>query len=205
MTKVSADLSMSLDGFITGPNDDIDNPLGEGGERLHEWIYGLKSWRERHGIEGGEASRDGEILEEAFRDTRAAVMGRRMFDLAEDRWGDEPPFHMPVFVVTHRPRETEVKAGGTSYAFVTDGIESALAQAREAAGEGDVSIAGGANVVQQCLAAGLLDELQVHVVPILLGDGVRLLDKLGSYPIELERTRVVESPAVTHLKFRVAR
>ncbi len=167
--------------------------------------YGLASWRERHGLEGGEASRDGELLEEAFRDTRAAVMGRRMFDLAEGRWGDEPPFHMPVFIVTHKPRETVVKQGGTSYNFVTDGIESALAQAREAAGEGDVSIAGGANVVQQYLAAGLLDEIQVHVVPLLLGDGVRLFDQLGSYPIELERTRVIDSPVVTHLKFRVAR
>jgi dihydrofolate reductase len=156
----------------------------------------------RHALKGGAADQDAEIMDEAFRDTRAVVMGRRI--LGESPWGDEPPFHAPVFVVTHEARETLDKQGGTSFTFVTEGIESALAQARAAAGGGDVSVAGGANVVQQCLAAGHLDEVQVHIVPLLIGGGLRLFERLDGDPIELERIRVVDSPAVTHLKFRPA-
>ena len=196
---------MSLDGFIAGPNDGVGNGLGDGGERLHEWVYGLKSWRGPHGHEGGETGEEDDILGEAFEQLGAIVMGRRMFDIAEEPWGDDPPFHMPVFVVTHRARDPLVKQGGTTFTFVTDGIESALEQAREAAGDKDVGVAGGASVAQQYLKAGLLDELQIHLVPILLGGGVRLLDQLGDAQIELETTRVVESPQVTHLRFRVLR
>lgn len=201
--KVFVDITMSLDGFITGPNDGVENPLGDGGERLHEWVYDLSSWREPHGLAGGETSRDAEILAEAFTNLGAVVMGRRMFDLGEEPWGDNPPFHVPVFVVTHHARETVVKDGGTSYSFVTEGIEGALDQGRAAADGKNISVAGGANVIQQFLKAGLVDELQIHIAPILLGDGVRLFDDAALEHIELETTRVEDSPRVTHLKFRI--
>lgn len=195
---------MSLDGFIAGPNDGPELPLGDGGERLHEWVYDLASWRERHGLAGGQTNGDAEILDEAFATTGAVILGRRMFENAKG-WGENPPFHMPVFVLTHDARETVAKEGGTTFTFVTDGIESALEQARAAAGDKDVAVAGGANAVQQYLKAGLLDELQIHVVPVLLGAGIRLFDHLGPEQIELERTRVIDSPAVTHLRFRVVK
>jgi len=204
MGKVTADISMSLDGFIAGPNDRPGNGLGDGGERLHQWVTDLASWREPHGLSGGETNRDSEILEEAFKNVGAIVLGRRMFDNAEG-WGDEPPFHVPVFVLTHEGREKLVKEGGTTFTFVTDGIESALAQARAAAGDKDVAIGGGANTIQQFIAAGLLDEIQIHLVPVLLGDGIRLFERPGGEPIELEGTRVVASPDVTHLRFDVRR
>ena len=199
MGLVASDISMSLDGFIAGPNDVPGQGLGEGGERLHEWGFGLKSWRERHGLEGGETGQDAEVLDEAFSNLGAMVLGKRMYDNAEG-WGDEPPFSVPVFVLTHEARETLVK-GRTTFTFVTDGIESALEQARAAAGEKDVSIAGGASTIQQFMAAGLLDEIQIHLVPVLLGRGIRLFDHPGS--LELETTRVIDSPGVTHLKYRV--
>jgi dihydrofolate reductase len=199
--RVFVDISTSLDGFIAGPNDGPDVPLGEGGERLHEWVFGLVSWRERHGLAGGTADRDAEILDEAFRNTGAVVLGRRMYDNAGG-WGEEPPFHVPVFVLTHDAREPLTKAGGTTFTFVTDGIESALEQAKRAAADKDVSIAGGANTIQQFLQAGLVDEMQIHVVPLLLGGGVRLFDDLGDQQLELETTRVIDSPGVTHMRFR---
>ena len=200
MGKVTFDMSVSLDGFITGPGDGVEAPLGRGGERLHEWVYDLKSWRGRHGLPGGATGTDADVLEEAFATTGAVLMGRRMFDLGEGPWGDDPPFHNPVFVLTHEAREPLAKAGGTSFTFVTDGIESALEQARGAAGDADISIAGGANVVQQYLEAGLVDEFQLHLAPVLMGDGIRLFGR----PVELERSRVIDSPGVTHLRFGVA-
>jgi dihydrofolate reductase len=214
MAKLRLDITMSLDGFVAGPNQTLEQPLGEGGERLHEWILGLASWREAHGLSGGTTNGDSEIVEESVRDTGAVVMGRRMFGGGEGPWGDEPwegwwgedpPFHVPVFVLTHHAREPLVKEGGTTFTFVTDGVESALEQASAAAGDKDVLLAGGADVAQQYLKAGLLDELQIHVVPLLLRDGERLFDNLGADEIELERVRVIDSPAVTHLKFRVVR
>jgi dihydrofolate reductase len=203
MAKVRADISMSLDGFIAGANDSPELPMGEGGERLHEWIFELASWRKRHGLSGGRADQDSELLEEAFAGVGAVVLGKRMFENAKG-WGDEPPFHVPVFVLTHEVREPLAKEGGTTFTFVTDGVESALAQARAAAGDGDVSVGGGANTIQQFIRARLLDEIQVHVVPVLLGGGIRLFDNLGR-DIELERTRIVESPDVVHLRFRIGR
>jgi dihydrofolate reductase len=203
MGLVVFEISMSLDGFIAGPNDRPGLGLGEGGERLHQWAYDLASWRERHGLAGGQTNRDAELLDEALRNTGASIVGRRMFDNAEG-WGENPPFDMPVFVLTHQAREPLVK-GGTTFTFVTDGIESALAQARAAAGAKNVAIGGGANVAQQYLKAGLLDEIEIHLVPILLGDGIRLFDHLGDAQIELERTRVIDSPSVTHLRFRVVK
>jgi dihydrofolate reductase len=205
MARVAADMSTSLDGFIAGPDDGVEKGLGEGGERLHQWVYDLASFRERHGRDGGKTGRDDEVLKEAFETTGAFLMGRRMFDIGEKPWGDDPPFHGPVFVVTHRAREELVKEGGTSFTFVTDGLESALAQAKAAAGDKDVSIAGGANIIQQCLSAGLLDEIQVHVAPVLLGGGRRLFENTGTEQIQLEATRVLDSPGVTHLRFRVVK
>jgi dihydrofolate reductase len=212
MTKVTFDISVSLDGFVAGPDATLEQPLGEGGERLHEWVIGLASWRERHGRSGGERNADSDVLEESIDSTGAVVMGRRMFSGGEGPWSDDPnadgwwgadpPFRVPVFVVTHHPRETVVKQGGTSFAFVTDGAEAALEQARAAAGDANVAIGGGASVAQQLLRAGLVDEMQLHLVPILLGGGVRLFDGLGD-GVELEIERVVESPAVTHLRYRV--
>jgi dihydrofolate reductase len=216
MARLTLDISMSLDGFIAGPNQTLEQPLGEGGEGLHEWAFRLASWREPHGLSGGETNvADDEVVAETIQATGAVVMGRRMFSggkgpWADDPntdawWGDNPPFHVPVFVLTHHPRETVIKEGGTSFTFVTDGIEAALEQARAAAGDKDVSLAGGADVAQQYLNAGLLDELQIHVAPVFLGGGVRLFDRLGPDPIELEATRVIESPTVTHLRYRVVK
>jgi dihydrofolate reductase len=202
MARVAADMSMSLDGFIAGPDDGVEKGLGEGGERLHQWVYDLASFRERHGQDGGKTGRDDEVLKEAFETTGAFLMGRRMFDIAEKPWGNNPPFHGPVFVVTHRAREELVKEGGTSFTFVTDGSESALGQAKAAAGDKDVSIAGGANIIQQYMTAGLLDEIQIHLTPVLLGGGRRLFENTGAEQIELEATRVIDSPGVTHLRFR---
>ena len=204
MGKLSFDMSISLDGFMAGPNDNAKQGLGEGGERLHEWAYDLASFHERHGRDGGNANRDSEVLDEAFRNTGAFLMGRRMFDFAEEPWGDDPPFRAPVFVLTHNAREPVAKEGGTTFNFVTGGIEQALEQAREAAGDKDIAIAGGANVVQQYLKAGLVDEFQIHIAPLLLGGGRLLFGDLGA-DIELETTRVIESPAVTHLRFRVVK
>jgi dihydrofolate reductase len=206
-------ISTSLDGFVAGPSPSLEDPLGIGGERLHEWALATRAWREMHDREGGEDNRDSELLAEAIQKSGATIMGRRMFSggegpweddpNADGWWGDNPPFHHPVFILTHHPRETATKEGGTTFTFVTDGIDSALEQARAAAGEKDIGIGGGADVAQQYLKAGLLDELQIHVAPVLLGGGTRLFgDGHAEYP-GLELTRVVDSPTVTHLRYRV--
>lgn len=204
MSLVTADISMSLDGFIAGPEDRPGLGLGQGGERLHEWIVGLESWRQRHGLSGGQTNPDTEILDEAFANVGAIVVGRRMYENAEG-WGENPPFHMPVFVLTHHAQDLLVKDGGTTFTFVTDGFERALDQAKAAAGDKNVAVGGGANTIQQYLGSGLLDELQVHLVPIFLGGGVRLFEHLSPGQVELERTRVIDSPEVTHLKYRVVK
>jgi dihydrofolate reductase len=200
--KVVLDITTSLDGFIAGPNDGPDNGLGDGGERLHEWLFDLEGWREPHGLSGGKKNRDSEIMEEFFERTGAMIVGKRMFDNAGG-WGDEPPFHKPVFVLTHETRETEAKEGGTTFIFVNDGVESALEQARAAAEDKDVGIGGGANTAQQFMKAGLLNEMQIHVSPLLLGGGIRLFDQIGPDDLKLEITKVVESPRVTHLSYRI--
>ena len=178
MTRLTLDITMSLDGFIAGPNQTVEQPLGEGGDRLHEWIYGLETFRERHGETGGTRNADDDVLRESIDATGAVLMGRRMFSggeggweddpVADGWWGDDPPFGVPVFILTHHARETVTKQGGTSYTFVTEGIDAAVAQARAVAGGKNVAVAGGANVVQQCLSAGLLDEMQIHLAPLLL-------------------------------------
>jgi dihydrofolate reductase len=213
MTKLIGDISMSVDGFVAGPNPSLEEPLGVGGELLHEWAFAATSWRESHGLVGGEKNADSDVIEESMRATGAVVMGRKMFSggdgpwendpRADGWWGDEPPFHVPVYVLTHHARETKVMQGGTSFNFVTDGIQAALEEARAAAEEKDVLVAGGASIVQQYVKAGLLDELQIHVAPVLLGGGTSLFDQLGIEPLALEATRVISSPSVTHLRLRV--
>ena len=205
MGTVHANMGMSLDGYIAGPNAGPRNALGDGGMRIHRWVFDLESWRERQSLVGGQTNRDDEVSNETFARTGAYVMGRRMFDEGEVGWPDPPPFRAPVFVLTHHERKPWVRQGGTTFTFVTDGIESAIKQARAAAGDKDVRIAGGANTIQQFIKAGLLDELQIHLAPILLGDGVRLFDHPGTEQIELEKTRVIDSPRVTHLTFRVVK
>ncbi len=213
MAKFRFQISISLDGFIAGPNPSEEHPLGEGGMQLHEWVVKLAAWREPHGREGGETNASSAVMEEALTNVGATIMGRNMFgggpgpwgeDPWDGWWGDEPPFHTPVFVLTQHERPVLEKEGGTTFTFVTDGIASALEQAKEAAGGKDVSLGGGAEVAQQYLAAGLLDELQLNVVPVLLGSGTRLFDNLEGIDAGLERVQVIEAPDVTHLQYRVA-
>jgi dihydrofolate reductase len=213
MARVKFDISMSLDGFIAGPNQSEENPLGQGGMQLHEWAFELEAWRKRHGQDGGDVNASTSVVEESLENLGATVMGRNMFggegpwgdDPWDGWWGDDPPFHMPVFIVTHHAREPLTKDRGTTFTFVTDGIESALDHAREAAGNKDVALGGGANIAQQYLRAGLVDEMQIHLVPVLLGDGVRLFENLGTGEVALECTRAIEAPGVTHLGYRVVR
>jgi dihydrofolate reductase len=202
---------MSLDGFVAGLQQSVENPLGIGGMRLHDWVFSLTSWRSRHGLEGGEDNDSAKVLEESQVNIGATLMGRNMFgghpgpwDAKQPWngwWGDNPPFHHPVFVLTHHARAPLQLEGGTTFTFVTDGIESALEQARRAAGGKDVTLAGGAKIAQQSLAAGLVDEMDLHQVPLLLGSGERLFEGLGDDLHGLELVRTVTAPNVTHLKF----
>jgi dihydrofolate reductase len=192
MGKVFADQSISLDGFSAGPNVGASNPMGDGGEELHAWQF-----------RGG---RRPQVLDNLFGSgTGAVVVGRYTYDLGEKYWGDDPPFHLPVFVVTHRPEETVTKRGGTTYTFVTDGIERAVARARETAGDRDVVLLGGAAIIQQCIRAGLVDELRLHLVHILLGGGTHFFGGLDPASLALERTRLIDEEGITHLDFRVER
>ena len=209
MSAVRCQISISLDGFAAGPEQSPENPIGIGGMRLHEWALATRAWRSQHGQEGGEDGIDSEIVRRSTEGVGSYVMGRRMFGGGEGEWdlgwrgwwGEEPPFRVPVFVLTHHPREPLVMEGGTTFTFVTDGIESALAQAREAAGGLDVSVAGGASAIRQFLAAGLLDELTLHIAPVLLGSGERLLEDVGDP--ELVPVEAVGSPLATHVTYRV--
>ena len=213
MSKVRAHISISLDGYVAGPNQTQEEPLGRGGEQLHDWLVALRAWREPHGEEGGDDNASTAVLAEENANVGTEIMGRGKFGPAargpwgddpwQGWWGDDPPFHKPVFVLTHYPREP-LTLSDTTYTFVTDGIESALAQAREAAGDQDVFLGGGADIINQYLAAGLVDELELHVVPILLGGGERLFEGVGP-DIRLEQIRSVEAPGVTHLKYRVVK
>jgi dihydrofolate reductase len=212
MSKVRCHISISVDGCVAGPNQSDENPLGEGGERLHDWVVQLAAWRRAHGADGGEVNESTRVQEESMENVGAAVMGRNMFGPVgggawDGRWtgwwGDNPPYHYSVFVVTHHPRDPVAMEGGTTFHFVNDGIESALEQARSAGGGKDVVLWGGANIIQQYLAAGLLDELELHVVPVVLGDGARIFDGLADAQVQLEQMRAVEGPGVTHVKYRV--
>jgi dihydrofolate reductase len=207
------DISVSLDGFVAGPNPSLDEPLGEGGEQLHEWVFALEAWRSRHGLEGGEQGPESALVEGLLDRVGASIMGRRMYSSgvgpweddpkASGWWGDDPPFHHPVFVLTHHAREPLELRGGTTFHFVTDGPEAALELAREAADGRDVQVNGGADVAQQYLRAGQLDEIHLHIAPVLLGGGTRLFDGLD--PGHFERTQLVDSPlGVVHASYRPA-
>ena len=189
--KVTCDISMSLDGFIAGPNVRVGNGMGDDGDRLHAWMF------------GGNTETDDAIVAGKNASPGAILIGKRMFDVGFEPWGDPPPFGKPVFIVTHEAREPLPMQGGTTYTFVTKGIEAALELAREAAGDKDVGIWGGANIIQEYLKAGLLDEMQIHVVPVLFGDGTRLFEDLGDRRIELKRTSTIDTPGATHLRFSV--
>jgi dihydrofolate reductase len=211
MSKLRLRISMSLDGFVAGPSQSGDDPLGIGGMRLHQWVFPLKVWRAEHGLQGGEVNESTRVVEESLANIGATVMGRNMFgghpgpwDAKKPWngwWGVNPPFHHPVFVLTHYAREPLELEGGTTFTFVTDGIEAALEQAQRAARGKDVSLAGGARAAQQYLAAGLVDEMEISVVPTLLGSGARLFDGVGNDLRGLELVRTVAAPTVTHLKF----
>jgi dihydrofolate reductase len=207
MSKLKLNITMSIDGFVAGPGQSLEHPLGVGGEKLHGWLYPLKAFREGHGEQGGEVNASTPFAEDILGGTGATIMGRNMFgggpgpwgESWKGWWGDDPPFHHPVFVLTHHQREPVEMLGGTTFHFVTDGIESALEQAHTAAGEEDVSLGGGASVAQQYLAAGLLDEIVVSIVPILLKGGARLFDNLGD--AKLAQIESVEAPAVSHIRY----
>ncbi|MFI7662471.1 dihydrofolate reductase family protein [Micromonospora parva] len=212
MTKVTAQLSVSVDGFYAGPQFDGNGDWMGSTEsakffRVTRWATDAAAWRERQGLSGGERDTNSEVIAESFGAAGAYVMGRRMADGGEIPWGEEPPFRAPVFVVTHRPRQRLVKGGGTSFTYVTDGVASAVEQARAVAGGKDVAVAGGGSLVRQVLKAGLLDELELHVVPVVLGTGLRVFDAdldLGDREgIELTPTRVLATPQVTHIRYAV--
>ena len=212
MSNFRFEISMSLDGYVAGPDQSKEEPLGKGGERLHDWVVELEAWRKSHGHSGGKVNESTPVIEEQLANIGAGLMGRNMFGPVgggdwgdgswQGWWGDDPPFHYPVFVLTHHEREP-LELSDTTFNFVTDGIESALDQAKEAAGDQNVKLSGGADVARQYLAAGLIDEMELHVVPVLLGSGERLLDDVGD--LKLEQVRAVEAPGVTHLKYRVVK
>ena len=191
MPKVTSDISMSLDGFITDPTAAIGNAPSEDPGRLHDWMFDAKT------------EADAAIVDDIYASTGAVLIGKRMFDVGFEPWGDPPPFGMPVFVVTHQGRERLPMQGGTTYTFVTDGIWAALELARAAAGDKNVGIWGGANIMRQYLKAGLLDEMQIHLIPVLLSGGIRLFQDLDPDGIELRRTSSIETPGAVHLRFDV--
>jgi len=215
MTKVWSHISMSLDGYVAGPQQSEENPIGVGGMQLHQWIFPLAAFRRTHGEQGGETNASTAVVEGWFANVGAGVMGRNMFgggpgpwgenpgERWNGWWGDDPPFRSPVYVVTHHPREP-LTLDDTTFHFVTDGVESAVTQARQAAGDNDVTIGGGASVIQQALSAGLVDELEISVTPVLLGSGERLFDNLGGVDLRLTQLRAIEAPGVTHITYRVA-
>jgi dihydrofolate reductase len=206
-------VGVSLDGYLAGPDQTVEHPLGVGGEDLHRWMFDLEIWKRMTGQEGGVRNESNAVLEEARSNVGAYVMGRKMFGGGpgpwsgdpewKGWWGDDPPYHTPVFVLTHHPRDPLTMQGGTTFHFVTEGSDSALKQARDAAGERDVVVAGGANAIQQYLAAGAVDEFELHVAPLLLGAGERLLENVGG--LRLEQIRAIEARAVAHLKYRVVK
>lgn len=193
MGKVMSEISMSLDGFVTGPNQGVGNPMGDDGDRFHDWRFDKKT------------AADERIVDEIYATTGAVILGRRMFDEGVEPWGDPPPFGMPVFVLTHERREDMPMQGGTTYHFVTEGIEAGLERASAAAGEKDVGVWGGANVIAQYLEARLLDEMQIHVIPVLLGGGVRLFSDVVLGAIELKKMSAVDTPGATHLRLAVVK
>jgi dihydrofolate reductase len=210
VARLRLNITMSLDGYVAGPGQSLENPIGEGGLGLHEWAFATHNFRATHGMEGGETGLDDDHVATWNANIGATIMGRNMFgpirgpwgdDAWSGWWGDDPPFHTPVFVLTHHPREPIEMHGGTTFYFVTDGIESALERAAEAAGGLDVSLGGGADAAQQYLRAGLIDRLEVHVVPVLLGEGLRLFDHLAGGPEGYECVGLDSSTAAAHFTY----
>jgi dihydrofolate reductase len=203
-------IAVSVDGYAAGPNQGIDDPLGVGGPGLHEWIFKTRYGRRMIGEEGGDEGLDDQFLARGDVGIGATIMGRNMFGpirgpWADEKWkgwwGDNPPYHHQVFVLTHEPRASIPMEGGTTFKFVTDGIESALTQAFAAAGGLDVRLGGGAATIQQYLRARLIDEMHIAIVPIFLGGGERLFDHLAGGPVGYECVELVSSPSVTHARF----
>lgn len=205
MSKVFFQVGMSLDGFIAGLHGSPQNPLGDGGTTIHQWMYKLKSWRELVGLQGGITNDDDTIIRKSAQRTGAYIMGKNMFKEGEANWPVNAPFHAPVFVLTQEKREPWEREGGTTFYFVNDGIASGLAQAKEAAGNKDVRIGGGAAIIQQYLNAGLVDEFSIHVAPVVLGKGVRLLDNLNPSTVKIQLADTTQSETVTHLNYSVGR
>jgi dihydrofolate reductase len=212
MSKLRLSITMSLDGYVAGPDQSTENPLGVRGMELHEWFFPLKAFREMHGGDGGEINASSAVVEERRKNIGATIMGRNMFgggpgpwgdDPWQGWWGDNPPYHHSVFVLTRHAREPLAMKGGTTFHFVTDGIESALAQAKQAAAGQDIWLAGGASVANQYLAARLVDEIDISIAPAVLGDGARLFGDMGGADLRLEQVRAVDAPGVTHIKYRV--
>jgi dihydrofolate reductase len=212
MGRLRLSITMSLDGLVAGPEQSEQNPLGVGGLDLHEWVFPLEAFRRMHGGQGGDVNASSAVVDERRANIGATIMGRNMFgggggpwgnDPWQGWWGDDPPYHHPVFVLTHYAREPLPMKGGTTFHFVSDGIESALTQARDAAGEQDISIAGGASAVNQYLAAGVVDEIDVSIAPVILGDGARLFQDLERGALKLTQLRAVDAPGVTHIKYHV--
>ncbi len=209
MSRLRVSITMSLDGYVAGPRQSLENPLGSGGPDLHEWFFPLKAFREMHGEQGGDVNASTAVVEERLANIGATIMGRNMFgpvrgpwpeDAWRGWWGEDPPFKRPVFVLTHYPREPLQMQGGTVFHFVSDGIESALRQAIDAAQGRDVALAGGASVVNQYLAAGLVDEIDISIAPLILGAGERLFAGLDG-PFKLKQIRAVDAPGVTHIRY----
>jgi dihydrofolate reductase len=212
MTKLRLNITMSLDGYVAGPNQSGTHPLGEGGEQLHEWALATRTFHAMHGTEGGAMGPDDDIVAGMFRNIGATIMGRHMFGGGDGPWGENPwtgwwgenpPFHMPVFVLTHHAREPLEMEGGTTFHFVIEGIQAALERARDAAQGKDLLLSGGANIAQQYLKAGVIDELDLHIVPVLLGGGARLFDNTDGRQAAYECIRIINSPSVSHYKYRL--
>jgi dihydrofolate reductase len=212
MSKLRLSITMSLDGYVAGPRQSEENPLGVGGMGLHEWVFPLQAFREMHGEAGGEVNASSAVVEERQASVGATIMGRNMFGPVRGPWpdeswrgwwGEDPPYHHPVFVLTHHPREPLEMDGGTTFHFVSDGIESALVQAKDAARDQDVWLAGGAAVVNQYLAARLVDELDVSIAPLILGAGARLFERLDPGAVKLRQIRAIDAPGVTHIRYDV--
>jgi dihydrofolate reductase len=204
MSKVFVDLGMSLDGFIAGPNGGAKNPLGDNGLKIHEWMFKQKSFRRHLGMEGGETNNtNDDIIENIFNRIGANIMGKKMFIEGEANWPDESPFHCPVFVLTHEKREPWERPGGTTFYFTDEDIHTALGRAKNAAGKKDVRISGGARTIQQYLNTGLVEEFIIHIAPIFLGTGVCLFEHLDKTKFSFKINKVIDSPDVTHLFYRV--
>jgi dihydrofolate reductase len=213
MSKLRLSITMSLDGYVSGPDQSEANPIGVGGMALHEWFFPLRAFREMHGDTGGDVNASSAVVQERQANLGATIMGRNMFgpvrgpwpdEAWRGWWGDDPPYHHPVFVLTHHAREPLEMQGGTTFIFVTDGIDSALAQAREAAKGRDVWLAGGASTVNQYLAAQLVDAIDISIAPVILGGGSRLFEGVAPGAVGLTQGRVVEGPGVTHIAYDVS-